>query len=301
MKRQDITKIPLLFSFILSTSIYASSEIHPAASSDQVKSLEQIHRKISAVGLKKSNLIIGLDFTASNFNQGEKTFHGRNLHKIVKKKLNPYQAAISIIAENLASLDEDQIFPVYRFGDKKTKNQKVLPLTRKMPLEGYKGFGAIQKAYTKASKRVTFYAPTSFAPLINKAVETIICHESGGEYPYHILLILTDGEITSEWDLNIQAIQKASKYPLSIIAVGVGDGPWKQMKKFDDKVTGRDFDNFQFVCLHEFINDLDTISDQEKDDFAAHALQEIPSQYQKIKELELLKAKPLEQQSNPEA
>ena len=37
----------------------------------------------------------------------------------------------------------------------------------------------------------------------------------------------------------------SSQYPLSIVLVGVGDGPWEGMKNYDDKIDLGQFDNFQ--------------------------------------------------------
>lgn len=41
-----------------------------------------------------------------------------------------------------------------------------------------------------------------------------------------------------------------SQYPLSIVLVGVGDGPWDTMRQFDDNIPARAFDNFQVTPLN---------------------------------------------------
>jgi E3 ubiquitin-protein ligase RGLG len=110
----------------------------------------------------------------------------------------------------------------------------------------------------------------------------------------------------------------ASEYPLSIILVGVGDGPWDMMKQFDDNIPARAFDNFQacsnfkaysvyafndakldfslslLLCLVQFVNFTEIMSkntdrSRKEAEFALSALMEIPSQYKATLELNILR------------
>jgi E3 ubiquitin-protein ligase RGLG len=79
---------------------------------------------------------------------------------------------------------------------------------------------------------------------------------------------------------------EASNYAISIILVGVGDGPWDTMEEFDDGLPERKFDNFQFVNYHKEIAGKD--ERYATTNFAIAALQEIPQQFATIRKLGLL-------------
>ncbi|KAG6515616.1 hypothetical protein ZIOFF_026045 [Zingiber officinale] len=213
--------------------------------SDNYETLEQVTEALAESGLESSNLIVGIDFTKSNEWTGKFSFGGRSLHHIGDTTPNPYEQAISIIGRTLSAFDEDNLIPCFGFGD----------------------------------------GPTSFAPIIEMAMT--IVEQTGGQY--HVLLIIADGQVTRSVDTQfghfgsqeqktIDAIVRASEFPLSIILVGVGDGPWDMMKEFDDNIPARSYDNFQFVNFTEIMAKNIPLARKEAA-FSLAALMEIPSQY----------------------
>ncbi|PKI71468.1 hypothetical protein CRG98_008141 [Punica granatum] len=103
-------------------------------------------------------------------------------------------------------------------------------------------------------------------------------------------MIIADGQVTFSCTRESKTYMKFiifSEYPLSIVLVGVGDGPWDMMRKFDDNIPARAFDNFQFVNFTEIMLK-NTPSSKKETDFALAALMEVPTQYKAILDLQLL-------------
>ncbi|XP_057530566.1 E3 ubiquitin-protein ligase RGLG2 isoform X2 [Amaranthus tricolor] len=258
---------------------------------DEYTSLDQVTQALARSGLESSNLIVGIDFTKSNEWTGANSFNRKSLHHI-GGGLNPYEQAISIIGTTLAAFDEDNLIPCYGFGDASTHDQDVFSF---YPDERFcNGFVEVLSRYREIVPNLRLAGPTSFAPVIEMAMT--IVERSGGQY--HVLLIIADGQVTRSVDTEhgrlspqeqktVNAIVEASKYPLSIVVVGVGDGPWDMMKEFDDNIPARDFDNFQFVNFTEIMSK-NYHQTRKETEFALSALMEIPSQYKATIELNIL-------------
>ncbi|XP_057982996.1 E3 ubiquitin-protein ligase RGLG2-like [Malania oleifera] len=258
---------------------------------DNYNSLEQVTEALAHAGLESSNLIVGIDFTKSNEWTGAKSFNRKSLHHL-GDCLNPYEQAISIIGKTLAVFDEDNLIPCYGFGDASTHDQDVFSFH---PDDTFcNGFEEVLSRYREIVPHLRLAGPTSFAPVIEMAMT--IVEQSGGQY--HVLVIIADGQVTRSVDTErgrlspqeqktVEAIVEASKLPLSIILVGVGDGPWDMMREFDDNIPTRAFDNFQFVNFTEIMSKNVSQSRRETE-FALAALMEIPSQYKATIELNIL-------------
>ncbi|KAK1406071.1 hypothetical protein QVD17_42268 [Tagetes erecta] len=258
---------------------------------DDYQTLEQVTSALAQAGLESSNLIVGVDFTKSNEWTGLKSFNGRSLHSVGELQ-NPYEQAISIIGKTLAAFDEDNLIPCFGFGDASTHDHSVFSFYPDS--HSCQGFEDVLRRYREIVPQLKLSGPTSFAPIIETAIT--IVEQSGGQY--HVLLIIADGQVTRSVDTEhgqlssqerntIDAIVRASYHPLSIILVGVGDGPWDVMKDFDDHIPSRAFDNFQFVNFTDIMSK--NVNPLKKEtEFALNALMEIPLQYQATLQLGLL-------------
>ncbi|KAK8497659.1 hypothetical protein V6N13_141274 [Hibiscus sabdariffa] len=258
---------------------------------DNFSTLDQVTKALREAGLESSNLILGIDFTKSNEWTGRVSFNNRSLHEIGDTP-NPYEKAITIIGKTLAPFDEDNLIPCFGFGDATTRDTGVFSFHSDH--SSCYGFEEVLDCYRKIVPNLRLAGPTSYAPVIDAAVD--IVENSGGQF--HVLVIIADGQVTRSVDTSdrelspqeektISAIVNASLYPLAIVLVGVGDGPWDDMKKFDDKIPSRDFDNFQFV---DFTGIMAKYTSQKEKEtaFALAALMEIPLQYKACVELGIL-------------
>jgi len=242
---------------------------------DRYATLEEVQTGLRTAGLESSNLILGIDFTKSNEWTGTRTFGGKCLHHL-SNQMNPYQQVISVVGRTLESFDDDKLIPAFGFGDSTTKDRRVFPFFAERPCHT---FQEVLSRYSQITPTISLAGPTSFAPIIYQAIN--ICKE---EKSYHILVIIADGQVVNEKE-TIDAIVTATEYPLSIVLIGVGDGPFDTMEEFDDGLPLRKFDNFQFVNFQKILEQGKANFDV---NFAVAALQEIPEQYKTIQRLRYL-------------
>lgn len=274
------------------------SPFHFRAFEDRFSSLADVTDAIRDAGLDQCRLILGIDFTASNEWQGRSSNKGYSLHRISSRSTvqNPYQHVISILNRTLLDVmspqtpeqgarssfltklqrSQHQCIHAYGFGDTQTKDKSTFPLNPSyVPCSS---FAEVQKYYRHAVDRVVLDGPTSYVPIIKKAIE--IVEETDNKF--HVLVIIADGQFVDEGP-TAEAIVEASKHPLSIVVIGVGDGPWWLLKRFDDWLPQRAFDNFQFVEYNKVLKEAG--SKRGEAAFALQMLMEIPDQYKAVIEL----------------
>ncbi|EMS49898.1 hypothetical protein TRIUR3_07948 [Triticum urartu] len=251
-----------------------SKDRQPKFIADNYSSVDEVIAALREAGLESSNLILGIDFTKSNEWSGRHSFGRKSLHAISGTP-NPYEQAISIIGRTLSPFDDDNLIPCFGFGDASTHDHSVFSFYQEN--RPCRGFEEVLDRYRQIVPHLNLSGPTSFAPLIYAAMSVV----ESSNCQYHVLVIIADGQPFSV-SLTLAKVVgdhfNFSFYPLSIVMVGVGDGPWDAMQHFDDCIPDRAFDNFQFVNFTGIMSSSKDMSKKEAA-FALAALMEIPTQY----------------------
>ncbi|XP_054390327.1 copine-7 isoform X11 [Pongo abelii] len=175
---------------------------------------------------------VAIDFTASNGDPRNSC----SLHYINPYQPNEYLKALVSVGEICQDYDSDKRFSALGFGARIPPKYEVshdFAINFNPEDDECEGIQGVVEAYQNCLPRVQLYGPTNVAPIISKVARVAAAEESTGEASqYYILLILTDGVVTDMADTR-EAIVRASRLPMSIIIVGVGNADFTDMQVLD--------------------------------------------------------------------
>jgi len=224
---------------------------------------------------------VAIDFTASN---GDPLSASSLHYTDPTGKPNQYLTAIRTVGDIIQDYDTDKLFPALGFGARvpptgAVNHQFFLNFSPSNPY--CSGVDGIVSAYQQAIRSVELYGPTNFSPCINHvaAIAETFKHSPTN---YQVLLIITDGVIT-DMEATKAAIIKASRSPMSIIIIGVGNADFEAMDELDSDSEllkhGSDIalrDIVQFVEFREFLQEGGVGWDRRR--LAKEVLAELPGQ-----------------------
>uniref|UniRef100_A0A668ANK8 Copine-3 n=1 Tax=Myripristis murdjan TaxID=586833 RepID=A0A668ANK8_9TELE len=177
-------------------------------------------------------ITIAIDFTGSNGDPSSP----RSLHYINPDGYNEYLAAIWAVGAVIQDYDSNKMFPAFGFGAQIPPTWQVsheFPINFNPSNPFCAGIEGVVAAYQKCLPEVKLYGPTNFAPIINHAAHfarQALRQNTASQY--YVLLMITDGVIT-DMDQTAAAIVEASRLPMSIIIVGVGNADFSAMEFLD--------------------------------------------------------------------
>ncbi|CAG2118713.1 unnamed protein product, partial [Medioppia subpectinata] len=225
---------------------------------------------------------VAIDFTASNGAPRDPL----SLHylDIYGGRPNPYEIALRSVGDIIQPYNSAGIYPAFGFGAKIPPTGEVSHLfhLNGIPSHPYcSGVTEVLDHYRKRLASVTLYGPTNFSNVINNTASIAQQYEDGKHY--FVLLIITDG-IISDMIHTKRAIINASKLPMSIIIVGVGNADFAAMDELDSddvrmQLDGKyaERDIVQFVPLNKFVSQNGPFI-RAQADLAKEVLYEIPQQ-----------------------
>ncbi len=139
---------------------------------------------------------------------------------------------IKSVGAILEPYDHDRKISVFGFGAVPTfigkHTSHCFPLTGNSDKTTVEGIDGVAEIYRATLPLIKFSGPTRFAPLLTEFKK----HVMSRAMVYHVLLLLTDGEIHDMPETK-SIIVELSYMPCSIVIIGVGEEDFKNMKFLD--------------------------------------------------------------------
>lgn len=255
--------------------------------------------------LEDINIMLFVDFTASNKWTGKNSFNGKGLHDL-NGNTNHYLDTIESL-RRFSKADQDGHMAVYTYG-----SGAAGKCSGHVEYHGiHKSVDDVKKWYTEHSQKDSVQndmaGPTTLKYVLDEAHR--VTQETGR---YHIVVVITDGDPTDNFKAtDIAEVYEATRDPLSIVVIGVGDGEYNKetdlpefpfYEGLDDGDESKmgvppgtiqeavrrkgapKFDNLQFINLEKDILRGAEMSDELHERFFLKAFAEVPRQYELIKE-----------------
>jgi Copine len=188
------------------------------------------------------SLVVGIDFTQSNGPpQAVTSLHHQPQPGMVHGP-NPYEAAIQSVANLLSAYSSDPRIAAYGFGAKIPPNWEIshcFSLTGDPQMPLCDDVGALLSQYRNVLPRIQLWGPTMFSELLYnfKSIVSQRALAAKGALAYTCALIVTDGVI-SDMDKTREQLIELSRYPCSVIIIGVGSEDFSKMRTLDDSGEG---------------------------------------------------------------
>uniref|UniRef100_A0A7E4VV57 VWFA domain-containing protein n=1 Tax=Panagrellus redivivus TaxID=6233 RepID=A0A7E4VV57_PANRE len=164
---------------------------------------------------------LAIDYTTHNGLQTEPN----SLHFQHPHHHSPYATRLQRITSNLETIGTSKV-SLLGFGAK--------DMTSCFALNGniansYSNVSDVLSWYRQASLTVQLYGPTNYADIISLVKKQAIAAEQLNRSMHFVLVILTNGNLVKQGAFieTVDQVAKASRYPMSIIFVGVGNDAHK--------------------------------------------------------------------------
>ena len=217
-------------------------------------SLASACAQAEALGLRGTfSLVVAIDFTRSNLDNGLRTFGRASLHTISADdadagggKENHYEAVLASIAPLQAlrcqaqGQEPEPIF-VYGFGDQETRDARVFDFMTPQD-RALTSVRDVVARYREIAPSVVLSGPTSFTQALSKAAARV------DESERACALVLVCDDPPTRYRETLEALVCASRLALYVVCVGVGDAPFVQLVQLvEDAAASCAFPNFAFV------------------------------------------------------